>query len=150
MLNFNDNESRGINHMKLKKTTDYAIRVVLYLAEKNDICTAQDIAIKTDVPQNYLNKIIRKLRVAGLIISYQGMNGGYKLIKKAEDVTLLDLIDEFEGMFHIEDTFASMRNSTTIKNMVFVIASVDEIFEKMRERFKQITIEHLLENKSEI
>lgn len=132
--------------MKLKKTTGYAIRVVLYLAEKKGICTAQTISVKMDIPQNYLNKIIKKLRVAGLIISYQGINGGYKLVKKAEDITLFELIEEFEGLFHIEDTFASMGN-TTVKNMDVVIASVDEVFGNMRERFKQITIRELLEDK---
>lgn len=133
--------------MKLKKTTDYAIRVVLYLAEKNQVCTAQDISVKTDIPQNYLNKIIKKLRSAGIIISYQGINGGYKLIKKAEDITLLELIDEFEGIFHIEDTFSSKGNTPAFRNMVSVKASMAEVFGNMRARFMQITIRQLLDDK---
>lgn len=132
--------------MKLKKTTDYAIRVVLYLAEKNDICTSLEISVHMGIPQNYLNKIIRQLREAGIIISYQGTKGGFKLMKKANEISLFEVVNEFEGGLDYKEKLSSMVNENNSSlDMKSVQDSLNAIFAKMESKFKEMTIEDLLQ-----
>lgn len=136
--------------MKLKKTTDYAIRVVLYLAKKNDICTSLEISVHMGIPQNYLNKIIRQLREAGIIVSYQGTKGGFKLVKKASEISLFEVVNEFEGGFDYKAKLSSMvdENNSSL-DMKSVQDSLKAIFVKMEMKFKELTIEDLLQGNTE-
>lgn len=53
--------------MQLNVTTDYAIRTVLYLAVKDELATANEIATAMGIPPSYVLKITRKLVAAGII-----------------------------------------------------------------------------------
>lgn len=47
--------------MQLNVTTDYAIRIVLYLAIKKEITTSKEIGAAMGIPKNYVLKITHKL-----------------------------------------------------------------------------------------
>ncbi|MFQ8923066.1 MAG: Rrf2 family transcriptional regulator [Clostridium paraputrificum] len=51
--------------MCVDATTDYAIRIVKYLAEKNGVATTKEISEATNTPLKYIPKIIRSLREKG-------------------------------------------------------------------------------------
>ena len=82
--------------MQLNDTTGYAIRVVLYLADKEGGATSHEIAAAMGIPQNYVLKITRKLVAVGFINRTLGINGGFGLGKRAEDITLYDIMQELE------------------------------------------------------
>ena len=67
----------------LSKTSEYALRAVLFLArESRDIpVPAGDIATGLDVPANYLSKILHTLSRAGVVSSERGPGGGYRLAR---------------------------------------------------------------------
>ncbi|MFR1481658.1 RrF2 family transcriptional regulator [Phascolarctobacterium faecium] len=72
--------------MELNVTTDYAIRTVLYLAIKNELATANEIATAMGIPPSYVLKITRKLVVAGIIKRIVGAKGGFLLAKKQTEI----------------------------------------------------------------
>ena len=84
--------------MQLNITTDYAIRVILYLGShaKNEIVTSLDIAEALNIPHNYLAKVLRKLKEHGLIISISGSKGGYILGKDLETISLSEVLHIME------------------------------------------------------
>lgn len=51
----------------------------------------------------YLSKILTKLVKAGLIESASGANGGYRLKRKKEDISFLDIIHAIEGTASLFD-----------------------------------------------
>lgn len=85
--------------MQLNQATDYAFRVVLFLARLplNEVASSHVIADRQDIPLRYLQKITRQLAVAGLIKSYRGVVGGFALAKPAQEITLYDVIVAMEG-----------------------------------------------------
>ncbi len=84
--------------MKLTQATDYAFRIVLYLTKKRDeVVEADVIADVENIPKRFLLKICRELTMAGIIDSYRGKNGGYKLARSPEKITLKDVIIAIEG-----------------------------------------------------
>jgi Rrf2 family protein len=63
----------------------------------------QQLAALQALSPTYLSKILTKLVKAGLIESTPGIHGGYKLTKKKEDLSFLDVIHAIEGtasLFH--------------------------------------------------
>lgn len=86
--------------MKIVPTrrTDYAIRALIHLAHRDgEICTAAEIAGAMDVPQPFLQQVMPILQRAGLVLARPGRNGGYTLARRADEVTLLDVVEATEG-----------------------------------------------------
>ncbi len=85
--------------MQLNQATDYAFRVVLYLAglRSGEVISGVTIAKHQNIPHRFLQKIMRLLSDAGLVKSYRGVEGGFALAKPAEAITLYDVITAMEG-----------------------------------------------------
>lgn len=84
--------------MEITRETDYAIRCVLYLSRKEDsIIMADEISRAMSVPKSFLAKILQKLAKAGVVTSFRGVKGGFRLAKKPKQITLLDIIEAIEG-----------------------------------------------------
>ncbi|MDO4742788.1 MAG: Rrf2 family transcriptional regulator [bacterium] len=78
--------------MFLTLETDYAIRIVEYLAQSSKKTDARTIAQKTGVTQRYALKILRKLVLGGIVKSYKGAKGGYLLASEPAEISLLDVV----------------------------------------------------------
>ena len=77
----------------------YALRAMLELAirQGRGPVTIGEIATAQDVPARFLEAILRQLRQAGLCESVRGKEGGYKLARDADTVTVNEVIRLFEG-----------------------------------------------------
>lgn len=87
--------------MQLKITTDYAVRLVYYLAVKKQIITSRELSEELAIPQSMVLKIGRKLHEAEIIDISTGIQGGYVLNRKASDITLADIIKTMEATIKI-------------------------------------------------
>lgn len=89
--------------MQLNITTDYAVRIMLYLSmrEGENLITSSELAEQLVVPRSFLYKIGNKLSEAGLIVVKLGVNGGYRLARPAETMTLFDVIRVMEQSSYI-------------------------------------------------
>lgn len=100
--------------MRFKITTDYGIRVLIYLAKANvPLSPAKEIAEHIKISYHYFNKVAVNLRQAGLIESVQGPGGGYRLAEHVSELSLYDIIKLLEGSICInrcleKDSFCSM------------------------------------------
>lgn len=85
------------NRAVLSLTVEYALRAAAFLSQHNgQSCTVQDIAADTQVPPDYLSKVMSDLRRAGLVRSKPGRNGGYTLDRLPSDITLLEVVGAVE------------------------------------------------------
>lgn len=85
--------------MILSKKTRYAIVALTSLARKYGMGPVQirEIAEEEKIPQSFLENILLDLKKTGILGSNLGKSGGYYLLKKPEDVTLADVVRQFEG-----------------------------------------------------
>lgn len=85
--------------MKYTKATNYALHIVLYMIKYNEAknLSLYPLANHFDISPSYLSKILTKLVKADIIQSTPGVNGGYGLNKRKEDISLLDVIKAIEG-----------------------------------------------------
>jgi Rrf2 family protein len=91
--------------LKYTKATNYALHIIAYMIrfDKTDNLSLQPLASHFNISATYLSKILTQLVKAGLIQSTPGVNGGYVLRKKKEDISFMDVIKATEGtgaLFH--------------------------------------------------
>ncbi len=85
--------------MQLTKHTDYAFRVLIYLAMKpaEQLSTIQEIAEYFDISRSHMMKIVQKLANAGFVQSIRGKQGGIHLGKPTGDINLRSIIELMEA-----------------------------------------------------
>lgn len=86
----------------LSMTMEYALRAAVFLAERTGgSCTVQEIAQETQVPTDYLSKVMRSLCRASLVKSRPGRHGGYELQSDPSALTLFDVFQAVEPIREI-------------------------------------------------
>ena len=85
--------------MRISAKADYAVRAAVELAAATDEkpVKAERIATAQDIPLNFLENILGELRHAGIVRSHRGAEGGFRLAKPAEEITIADIIRAVEG-----------------------------------------------------
>ncbi len=76
---------------------------------------ASQIASRADIPLNYLEQLLGKLKKAGLVESIRGVNGGFLLSKSPSDICIKDIIIALEGDIRVVDD----KSSNYILNLFF-------------------------------
>lgn len=85
--------------MRISAKADYAVRAAVELASAHDEkpVKAERIATAQDIPLNFLENILGELRHAGIVRSHRGADGGFRLAKPADQVSIADIIRAVEG-----------------------------------------------------
>ncbi|MBU6418416.1 MAG: Rrf2 family transcriptional regulator [Proteobacteria bacterium] len=84
--------------MRLTRFSDYAIRVLLYLATHNDrLCSIAEIAQAYGISQNHLMKVVSDLAGPDYVHSLRGRRGGIRLARPAEEINIGQLLRHTEG-----------------------------------------------------
>lgn len=85
--------------MKLSTKGRYGLRAVLDLAVhmEDEAVALSQIAERQGISMNYLEQLIAKLKKAGIVTSIRGAQGGYKLGKPAEELSVGDILRALEG-----------------------------------------------------
>ncbi len=84
--------------MRLTRFTDFAIRVMLYLAAHEDrLCSISEIASAYDISQNHLMKVVSDLAGSGYVQSLRGRGGGIRLARPAAEINIGQMVRHTEG-----------------------------------------------------
>jgi Rrf2 family protein len=88
--------------MLLTKECDYAVRIVRCLSDMEKKAVLS-ICVEEHIPHPFAYKILKKLEHAGLVKAHRGSAGGYQLIKKADAITLLDIVTAVDNNLMINE-----------------------------------------------
>lgn len=92
--------------MRLTKQTNYAVRMLMYCAANNDqLSRIPEIAKAYGVSELFLFKILQPLNKAGLVETVRGRNGGVRLGRAADKITLFDVVKVTEDSFAMAECF---------------------------------------------
>ena len=121
--------------MRLSSTARYGLRAMSDLcahSHNSEPVSVSDIASRQNIPVNYLEQLFRKLRTGGLLESVRGAQGGYLLSRKADEISIADILQALGEPF----IFGSCQTEKGCENAVTcptfnlwrkVKGSVDEI-----------------------
>ena len=84
--------------LRVSRLTDYAAAVMTCMAEReDDILSAVQIAEETRLELPTVSKLLKLLGHAALVESFRGVNGGYRLARRAADISLAEIVVALEG-----------------------------------------------------
>lgn len=84
--------------MQVNAKVDYALRALAELAAADpETVKAEAIARAQGIPPKFLENILLELRHAGIVLSQRGAEGGYRLARPADEITLADVIRIVNG-----------------------------------------------------
>lgn len=133
--------------MQLNVTTDYAIRIVLYLADKGRLANSDELSAQMGIPRTVIATISAPLQKAGILTAQRGAGGGFALGRRPEDISLYELINTMEETTRInrcleKDSYCSRGGAALCPLHRFYI----RIQSYLDETFREMTVASLLED----
>jgi Rrf2 family protein len=85
--------------MRFTTQAEYGLICTLHLARfgAHGPVAAREMSEKEDLPTDYTEKILRRLRQAGIVTSVRGVSGGFELARDASEISVKDVIEATEG-----------------------------------------------------
>ena len=84
--------------MRVSAKVDYGLRAMVELAAAPPgFVTSSELATAQEIPPKFLENILLQLRHAGLITSQRGAEGGHRLARAPEEISVADVIRALEG-----------------------------------------------------
>ena len=85
--------------MNFTTKSRYAVNALAdleYLSHHETPVSLKDIAHRQDIDLTYLEQLFRKLRIAGIVKSVRGRNGGYVYASHPQKVSIKNIMDAVE------------------------------------------------------
>lgn len=89
--------------MRLNRTSDCALRLLMFLAKNAGIKSIESVARQLDLPKSQLMKITAALSAAQFIETRRGPRGGIQLKRPAADIRIGEVVRSMEGDFGVVD-----------------------------------------------
>ncbi len=83
--------------LRLSKLTDYAVVVLLRLAQSDHVQTSPGLSAITGVPEPTVAKVLKILAAADMVTSQRGARGGYRLSQPLAAISVADVIAAIDG-----------------------------------------------------
>jgi len=90
--------------LRVSKLADYGTVVMVYLARHSqDRCNAKSIAAATHLTAPTVSKLLKILAKSELLQSTRGAQGGYVLMRPADEISVAEIIHAVEGQSGITE-----------------------------------------------
>lgn len=131
--------------MKLiTRNTDYAVRAICCIAKnKNMVFSVSHLVKESKVPRPFLRKILQILSKRGIVDSYKGKGGGFKLAELSEHIFLKDLIEIFQGPLRLNECYFKKKKCPNV-GACSLKKKIDTIERDLINDLSSITISSLL------
>ena len=128
--------------MKLTTRGHYSVKALLDLSlqPKYGPVSVKVIATRQDIPAPYLEKLLIEMRRAGLVQSIRGVQGGYKLARSPEQISLGQILEA------VGETIEPLprHNPTTAQAEDWVTFTLwQRLHQKLKEAVYSITLADL-------
>ncbi len=136
--------------MQLTQFSDYALRTLIYLSVKNELCTITEISRMYGISKNHLMKVVNKLSQLNVIETTRGNQGGIRLKHEPKNINIGELIKKIEPNFHTVECFDRQNNRCIISPACKLKKILHEATENFIASLCQYTLADITENKSSL
>ena len=131
---------------------EYGLHCLLYLADTPGgvrEASVRDLAELQGVSVDYAAKLFTRLAKAGLVVSTEGIRGGFALARPAHDITVHDVVEAIDGDKRLFDCrevrtqcalFDEQAPAWATRGTCSIHAVMQEAERSMREALKQHTL----------
>lgn len=117
----------------LTKSSDYAIRALVVLANNKDhLVSARKISKDQDIPYQFLRRILQVLIQNRLVVSREGGGGGFKIKADPRRISIKDVVKIFHGDIRLAECVFRKKMCTSRSKCILrkEIKRIDKIVEK--------------------
>ncbi len=131
--------------MKFTRAASYAVHALVYMANQkqpNKPVASHHIAQARGIPERFLLKVLKPLVSTRVLLSIKGPNGGYRLARPANDISLLEVLEAVEGPIRGQAALDDNANGNgRLNKKLDHICS--EAAEQVRKQFQDIRLSDL-------
>src|SRR5215469_1853951 len=99
--------------MRLTYQTDYALRLLMYLAVQGDRRSSiREVATQYGISENHLMKVTQRLAALGYVDALRGRSAGLKLALRPEQIRIGDIVRDIEPDFAVVECFGTDNTCT--------------------------------------
>ena len=139
----------------ISQTTEYALRAMVILGKQPERAwKTKDIAKLTQVPANYLSKVLQNLSRHKLVTSQRGINGGISIGKPTQTITILDIVNAVDPVLRIKKCPLNLKahglnlcplhrkldHALSLVEKVFQSTSLAELIDQPQKRSESVTL----------
>jgi Rrf2 family protein len=126
----------------ISQTAEYALRAIVYLAERGEAQTIQQIAEKTQIPAGYLSKVMQNLARQEIVSSQRGLGGGFSLIADPKEISVYEIVQTVDPIRRILRCPLSLAHHKD--NLCELHTRLNETIEFTERTFRETTVADLL------
>jgi len=128
--------------LRITKLTDYAVLVLadMIRPDVGDARAARDVAERTRIPQPTVSKVLKLLARSHLVLSERGKNGGYRLARGADAITVSDIVDAVEGPIAVTECSSESRVCCELEGKCSTEHNWVRINDAIRQALRGITL----------
>ncbi|ENH98472.1 transcription regulator NsrR [Gracilibacillus halophilus YIM-C55.5] len=137
--------------MRLKKYTDYALRVLMYSAtHDNRKVSIKEIADTFYISTEHIRKVVHQLSQYEYIETTRGRNGGIVLSKSPASINIGAVIRVMENDFYLLECFDEEHNQCVITPACHLRHAVGKAMHAFFQVLDQYTLADLVVNKDQL
>lgn len=140
--------------MKISTKVRYGLRALAYIAEKSGegkLVRIKEIADDQNISVQYLEQILFKLKNENIIEGKRGPNGGYRLAKEPNEITLHQLYKILDEEDKVIDCNESEEHKATCSEQNLWKYSIwSKLDSAMTKILKETTLNEFIKNKDMI
>lgn len=133
--------------MRLTTKSEYALLSLTYISRKKtgEYIHIDKICSQYDISKKYLQQIFNILRTSGYIKTKPGVNGGYKLAKKPNEITVAEIIRLMDGpLAPIDSVSTYFFSHNKLEKEEKIISILKEIRDYVSNKLENITLDELI------
>ena len=129
--------------MKLTRAASYAVHALVFMAvqKSSKPLASHNIAQARGIPERFLLKVLKPLVSVRILLSIKGPNGGYRLARAPNEITLLDVLEAVDGPIRGQASFTRDDTEGTLNKHLDVICN--QAAEQIRKQLGKIKISDL-------
>ncbi len=126
--------------MRLTDHTDYSLRVLMYLNQKKELVTLNELAEALQISRNNLIKVSNRLAKQGFIDTSRGPGGGLTIRPEAGKASLKDIISKTEETFQLAECFQETKSNCTFLKRCRLKKSLNQALEAFLNSLEKTTL----------
>ena len=128
--------------IRISKKVEYALMALKFISNSDHkTVTAREISDTNHIPYDLLSKILQKLKNEKILASNQGMNGGYFLNKRTDEIPLYNVMSAIDGEAAIAECLnIKSPNDCCMSDNCSIKSPVTKLQREIEDLFKRKTI----------
>ncbi len=132
--------------MQITRAGEYAVLGLMCLARRpaGSVVMVDEVSREEHIPKSFAAKIFQSLVRGKLVKSNRGSGGGFTLLKKASDITVLEVIEAIEGKIAFQRCLAEDEPKCDHAGGCALCGLFGEAQDRVKDVFSRTTLADLM------